>query len=395
MTPEQVSVLGEAVFITHDGLTVEGTGWLTSLPDHINVVEFRDASGSVEHLPPKGKIAFFGSPLAVDGDRAILLGAVTRMNDAMGRPGFFGVALAVPIVAFEARHYERLMQFWHAAFAHCEATFRQTRHSDRIGYLKQTDQSNYLLRPANPEAAPIVYIRGEGEDEVAAVMRLWQVVQESGVTCLLWNTATGPHEALTKELAARVFRQAKSVRDRAAHPSAQGRHARANADGNSAFGQPDAVRSAVANMMNDQERQQNDTNRMQKFRQRTPHLRYARPKGFGVEYEDYLIGLIEFVNRETVRPSSRAAADSETTSLHQHSSGVELDLSRGRGARADEYGILYGQGHRLLWIGFGMGVLLVMIMAIWMIFGGEATDPDPPRDGNIAPSGVPAEVRSP
>jgi len=392
MTPEQVSVLGKAVFITHDGLTVEGSGWLTSLPDHINVVEFRDASGSVEHLPPKGKIAFFGSPLAVDGDRAILLGAVTRMNDAMGRPGFFGVALAVPIVAFEERHYESLMQFWQAALAHCETRFRQTRHSDRIGYLKQTDQSNYLLRPANPEAAPIVYIRGEGEKEVAAVMRLWEVVQESGVTCLLWNTASGPYQALTNELAARVFLQAKSARDRAAHRSAH--HAQSNSDGNSAFGHPNLVRSAVANMMNDQEMQENDTNRTQKFWQRTPHLRYARPKDVGVEYEDYLIGLIEFVNRETVSPSNRAAGDIEPTSLPRQSSGVKLDLSRGIGTRADEYGILYGQSRLLLWIGFGMGILLVMITAIWMIFGGEATDPDPPRDGTLAPSGVPTEIPS-
>lgn len=272
--------LGEAVFVTHDGLTAEGSGCLGSVADHVQIVEFRDSTGGIDHLPPRGNIAFFGSWVEIDRRETMLLGVLTREKDAMGRPGFFGVCQAVEPGDYTVLDYHALMRMFNEGHKHYRETFRQTRHADMIGFLEQDSAGDATLRPLSFEAGFSVFIRGDEPDEGAVVLRLWNLVESTRVTTLLWNVMDGPHPNLSESAARQEIARVAAAR----RPPPEEQFA--------------ASERSTAYCTGPENVGMTRSDREERFLKRGSVLRFPRPEGVSVELEDYFIALADFVVTE-------------------------------------------------------------------------------------------------
>lgn len=276
--------LGKAVFVTHDGLTAEGCGRLSSIADNFTVVEFRDAHGNVSHLPPEGDLAFFGTVIFIDNQKVTLIGAVTRASDAMGRPGFLGVCFAIETGNFDQSHVDAIIPFLKAARNHHETTFRHKRHTDHIGLLQPDPNTHYELLPVTRDQSFETYIRGTESSEHDAVFRLWNLVEEIEQPILLWNRKEGQYATLNDQLAEQLVQDARHAREmRASEEQEQARLIQQHiAQSETEFPEGEGFEHRA-------------TERQVRFDQRSTRLKYPRPNGISVDHEDYLIGLIQFV----------------------------------------------------------------------------------------------------
>lgn len=279
MLNELPDTLGEAVFVTHDGLTAEGGGWLSSISDCVEVVEFRDANGSIDHLPPVGEIAFFGSVVSAVGQKVLLIGAVTRMSDAMNRPGFMGVCFAVERGTLQNAHVHAILPFLKTARQHHQEVYRHKRHTNEIGLLPSDPHTNHHIKPLENRQNFEIFIRGVNASEVETVMRLWSLAESTERTTLLWNTKQGGYPVLSGALVEQRILEANTERAR--------------------------VKAVLDQYSEVDDGRLPNSDRLDKFNQRGHLLGYARPSGVDVEFEDYLIGLIQFVNDQS---GERAAA---------------------------------------------------------------------------------------
>lgn len=282
--------VGEAVFVTQDGLVAEGSGLLSSIADHFSIVEFRDSHGNVDHLPPSGKLAFFGSLIAVADEPTLLLGVVTTVKDAMGRPGFFGAAIAAQTTNLSSKHYEQLMHLFSASFEYYKTTFRHTRHSETFGFLQSDTGSNHALHRLDPQTGFSIYARGNEKDELESVLLLWDLTATTGKTTMLWNLPEAPYETLTDIVVddeMERLQKSEQAAEKAQEPA-------------------DLVRSLVAK---DAASYSATDKRSEIFKERTAYLKYPRPTEITPEFEDYFIGLIQFVNDQSVAPASNEPPD--------------------------------------------------------------------------------------
>ncbi|MFG5379707.1 hypothetical protein [Yoonia sp. R2-816] len=285
--------LGDAVFVTHDGLTAEGGGLLSSIADYVGIVEFRDMHGSIDHLPPEGELAFFGRVIRANGQEVMLLGAVTRASDAMGRPGFLGVCFAVETAAYDHSHIEAIIPFLKAARSHHETEFRHKRHSEFIGLIQPESGASYKLDLVMRDQESKVYVRGAEPSEHEAVLRLWELVETCRRPTILWNTRSGPYPVLTDEITKQESLTAVRVRELSERQKREAAHLEQRHRDQIGMGG-----SQDADVVN------HSTDRQLRFERRSMLLRFPRPDGIDVEFEDYLIGLIQFVHDQTedVRP---------------------------------------------------------------------------------------------
>jgi hypothetical protein len=371
--PVAPGILGEAIFVTHDGLTAEGSGALVAIADNVSLVEFRDATNGIDHLPPRGSFAFTATWIAIDGAEAMLLGAVMRERDAMKRPGFFGICRAVPPREFHDRDYEELIARFREGYAFHRDRYSKTRHSDEIGFLEHHPGRGPDLRALTDVGATAVYVRGDdAEDEAEAAHRLWQMVRETGRPALLWNVPDGPHPVLDDAAVDREIDRSRAAPDRVQDTGKR----RQDMAHRMSTPPPDMGHSAE---------------RRARFEQRTRHLAHPRPRSITVEQEDYLIGLIQFVTAQSGPPAGRSAAPPPASAPASPPFGAGTDVfsrhpSRRRLADAASMPLLLAAGFALI-------VLLVAILAVTTMRDADGA-PSAPAPAVVAPQS-PAPVPDP
>lgn len=360
---QQAHTYGEAIFVTHDGLISEGEEGLTGISDTIHLVEFRDSEGKTDHLPPRRVLAFFATPISIGDMPATLLGAVTRERDAMGRPGFFGVCQAIKADEYKPENYDDLIRLFNAGHQFYHQTFRQQRHADTIGFLTQDKDDQYALTARSKISELKVFIRDEQTDNEVVLRRMLELSERTGQKLLLWDATEGPYEALTSDLANSLIARAEAQRRaREAEIEAQRRQmaeAQLSMD-------PAGFRDDFQTV---------DLSREEKFDARARLLRYPRPRQVSVEFEEYLIALIEVVLDENSSSSGRHLARQDRNQL---ASGLMAKLSDGQ---RSSFRPRMGIGTILSVLGAAAGALLVVIaLFAFLTRGGDVADTDPPAE---------------
>jgi len=338
-SPIRTSALGDAVFLTHDGLMAEGNGYLSALQHKTELVEFRSSNGDDAYLPKDGSPVLFLKSVLVNNEHAWLFGVVCREKDASGRMGFLG---ACRLLDSEERNLTQHAEEVFEQFDHF-VEFRRTvlsraRHPSSLGFIPQTTGKHADLKTLGEGAFHALSVESSNitSRDAQLMCRLAAVLPSHADTLILWTSSTDMLPALTEEGV--LAREAM--------------HA-----------------DILVTQQAERQRRIADNPRQIAFDRRTHALRYPRPDGVLPEEEDYFIGLILLVIEEVglqPRPNAGAGLSDRRSGGLSLPDGFESALSRSSFAAFSDT-----VNRRGSWLSENLNMLLMVIAmtAVVVIIG--------------------------
>lgn len=338
-SPIATATLGDAVFLTHDGLMAEGNGYLSTLQHKTELVEFRSSNGDDAYLPKDGSEVFFLRAIRVNNEPAWLFGVVRREKDASGRTGFLGVCRLLDSEERDlSQHAEDVSQHFGSFVEHHRTVLSRARHPSSLGFIPQTTVKQAELQTFGEGAYHALSVESSTitTRDIYLMRRLAGVLPSQADTLILWPSPTNALPILTEEsVVAKEVMQADMIAAR----------------------QAERQHSAAVHP------------RQIAFDRRTHALRYPRPDGVIPEYEDYFIGLIQLVIEELeIRPETNAG-----TGVSGHRNGASsmrenFDSALSRSSFATFSDTMNRRGS---WLSENLNMLLmsIAIIAVVIIIG--------------------------